>query len=68
MCSPVGLIRRFASCQRSIFLASVDAGQKPSMALTDNMLRTMLELSQDSVIDVKISVARFVNSVYGAFS
>jgi len=38
------------------------------MALTDNMLRTMLELSQDSVIDVKISVARFVNSVYGAFS
>jgi len=48
-------------------LASIDAGQKPSVALTDNMLRMMFELSQDSVIDVKISVARFVNSVCGAF-
>jgi len=49
-------------------LASIDAGQKPSVALTDNMLRMMFELSQDSVTDVKISVARFVNSICSAFS
>ncbi|KXN85478.1 Serine/threonine-protein phosphatase 2A 65 kDa regulatory subunit A beta isoform [Leucoagaricus sp. SymC.cos] len=57
----------FAACQRSIFLASVDGGQKPSVALTDDMLRVIFELSQDSVTDVKISVARFVGSVCDKF-
>lgn len=58
----------FASCQRSIFLASIDAGQKPSVALSDDMLRTIHDLSQDSVVDVKISVARFIGSVCDKFA
>ncbi|KAJ3560918.1 hypothetical protein NP233_g10522 [Leucocoprinus birnbaumii] len=57
----------FASCQRSTFLASIDAGQKPSVALTDEMLRMIFDLSQDSVADVRISVARFVGSVCDEF-
>jgi hypothetical protein len=61
-----GLAYSLASCQRSIFLASVEAGQKPSVALTDDMLRVIFDLSRDSVVDVKISVARFVGSVCGA--
>lgn len=36
------------------------------MALTDDMLRMIFKLSQDLVVDVKISVARFVNTVCGA--
>ncbi|KAF9453236.1 ARM repeat-containing protein [Macrolepiota fuliginosa MF-IS2] len=57
----------FASCQRSIFLASVDSGRKSSEALTDDMLHVMYDLSRDTVTDVRICVARFAGSVCDTF-